>query len=189
MHPGMQQSQLRSPLLAQLQQPSMAGNPTASPQPPQNQPGLQQQQQQQGAAKERTTIWQGLLEWHEKQKSPPEGQKIPRQVPCHVTASVVNGEAEVKGDGWPTKLIMQLIPKGIVGSLGGGYFRDVKTVVFMLQSCDALQSLTRVMDNGFVSCRLKILTCRALKWVWILFQFFSYSSGGMCPLYRNEYEP
>jgi len=82
---------------------------------------------------------------------PPDGQKIPRQVPCHVSANVVNGEPEVKGDGWPPKLIMQLIPKAIVGSLGGGYFRDVKTVLFMLQNCDALNSLTRVMDSGFVS--------------------------------------
>lgn len=86
---------------------------------------------------------------------PPEGQKIPRQVPCQVSANVVNGEPEVKGDGWPQKLIMQLIPKAIVGSLGGTYFRDVKTVLFILQNCDALTSLTRVLDSGFV--RLHII--------------------------------
>lgn len=83
---------------------------------------------------------------------PPDGQKIPRQVPCKVAAYVMNGEPEVKGDGWPTKLVMQLIPKNIVGSLGGSYLvRDVKTVVFMLHQCDALNSLTRVMDSGYVS--------------------------------------
>lgn len=79
-----------------------------------------------------------------------EGNKVPRQVPCHVSSTVVNNEPEVKGDGWPTKLIMQLIPKQIVGNLGGTYFLDVKTVLFILQNCDALVSLTKVMDSGFV---------------------------------------
>ena len=65
---------------------------------------------------------------------------------------MINGEPEVKGDGWPPKLIMQLIPKNIVGSLGGSFLvRDVKTVVFLLQNCEALNSLTRVMDSGYVS--------------------------------------
>lgn len=63
----------------------------------------------------------------------------------------MNGEPEVKGDDWPQKLIMQLIPKGIVGSLGGSYFREVKTVLFTLQSCDALTALTRVLETGYVS--------------------------------------
>lgn len=57
----------------------------------------------------------------------------------------------MQGDGWPQKLIMQLIPKAIVGNLGGSYFMDVKTVLFLLQQCEALASLTRVMESGFVS--------------------------------------
>jgi len=69
-----------------------------------------------------------------------------------VSANVVtNGEPEIKGEGWPPKLIMQLIPKAILGSLGGTFFRDVKTVLFNLQPCEALTSLTRVMDMGYVS--------------------------------------
>jgi len=52
---------------------------------------------------------------------------------------------------------MQLIPKQIVGNLGGTYFLDVKTVLFILQNCEALVSLTKVMDSGFVSYSSSLL--------------------------------
>ncbi len=43
-------------------------------------------------ARERQVIWQGVLEWQEKTRDP---QKLPRHVPCQVSASVTNGESEV----------------------------------------------------------------------------------------------
>jgi mediator of RNA polymerase II transcription subunit 25 len=42
--------------------------------------------------RERQVIWQGVLEWQEKTRDP---QKLPRHVPCQVSASVTNGESEV----------------------------------------------------------------------------------------------
>jgi hypothetical protein len=43
-------------------------------------------------ARERQVIWQGVLEWQEKTRDP---QKLPRHVPCQVSATVTNGESEV----------------------------------------------------------------------------------------------
>jgi len=42
--------------------------------------------------RERQFIWQGVLEWQEKTRDP---QKLPRHVPCQVSAAVTNGETEV----------------------------------------------------------------------------------------------
>ena len=42
--------------------------------------------------RERQVIWQGVLEWQEKTRDP---QKLPRHVPCQVSAAVTNGESEV----------------------------------------------------------------------------------------------
>ena len=60
-------------------------------------PGIIQQQATPVAgaappARERQVIWQGVLEWQEKTRDP---QKLPRHVPCQVSASVTNGESEV----------------------------------------------------------------------------------------------
>lgn len=57
-----------------------------------------------------------------------------------------------KADGWPQKLIMQLMPKQLIGNIGGAYLKNSKSVLFHPQPCDALESLTRVMSSGFVSC-------------------------------------
>lgn len=43
-------------------------------------------------ARERQFIWQGIIEWQEKTRDP---QKLPRHVPCQVSAAVMNGETEV----------------------------------------------------------------------------------------------
>lgn len=56
-----------------------------------------------------------------------------------------------KADGWPQKLIMQLMPKQLIGNIGGAYLKNSKSVLFHPQACDALESLTRVMSSGFVS--------------------------------------
>nr|CAD7574221.1 unnamed protein product [Timema californicum] len=102
--------------------------------------------------RERHTIWQGVLEWIEKAKNPTDPQKVTRHVPCQVSANLKDGEPELKADTWPQKLIMQLMPKQLIGNIGGAYLKNSKSVLFHPQNCEALDSLTRVMSSGFAGC-------------------------------------
>lgn len=102
--------------------------------------------------RERHNIWQGLLEWIEKPKNPADPQKITKHVPCTVSANSKDGEPELKADGWPPKLIMQLMPKHLIGNIGGAYLKNSKSVLFHPQNCEALESLTKVMHSGFAGC-------------------------------------
>ncbi|BES98939.1 Mediator complex subunit 25 von Willebrand factor type A [Nesidiocoris tenuis] len=115
-------------------------------------PGMSQQQ---GPAppknREYRTIWQGLIEWIDK-KSPSDSQKTTRHVPCQVSMGTKDGEPELKADTWPQKLIMQLMPKQLIGSIGGQYLKNSKSVLFHLQPSEALEALTKVMSNGFAGC-------------------------------------
>lgn len=56
-----------------------------------------------------------------------------------------------KAETWPEKLIMQLMPKNLIGSIGGAHLKDSKSVVFQPTPCDALESLTKYMTSGYVS--------------------------------------
>ncbi|XP_044255360.1 mediator of RNA polymerase II transcription subunit 25-like isoform X3 [Tribolium madens] len=105
-----------------------------------------------GPGRERPSIWQGLLEWIEKPKNPTDQQKITKHVPCQVSANSKDGEPELKADGWPSKLIMQLMPKQLIGNIGGAYLKNSKSVLFHPQPCEALESLTKVMSSGFAGC-------------------------------------
>jgi hypothetical protein len=58
----------------------------------------------------------------------------------------------VKPDNWPAKLIMQLIPKTLVQTIGGQYFRNSKSVLFHPTECESLDALTKVMGTGFAGC-------------------------------------
>nr|CAH7747629.1 unnamed protein product [Callosobruchus chinensis] len=100
----------------------------------------QGQPSQMGPVRERHTIWQGLLEWIEKPKIPQTNKKLQ-------STSLAR-----KADGWPQKLIMQLMPKQLIGNIGGMYLKNSKSVLFHPQPCDALESLTRVMSSGFAGC-------------------------------------
>ncbi|KAG8335435.1 Mediator of RNA polymerase II transcription subunit 25 [Homalodisca vitripennis] len=115
---------------------------------PQSQPSQQPPQ----ASRERHTIWQGVLEWIEKSKTPNDAQKNTRHVPCQVSAHSKDGEPELKADSWPQKLIMQLMPKQLIGNIGGAYLKNSKSVLFHPQPCEALESLTKVMSSGFAGC-------------------------------------
>lgn len=65
-----------------------------------------------------------------------------------------------KADTWPPKLIMQLMPKQLIGSIGGTYLKNSKSVVFHPTPCEALESLTKMMTAGFVSVLCSTLnTC------------------------------
>ncbi|XP_011297129.1 mediator of RNA polymerase II transcription subunit 25 isoform X2 [Fopius arisanus] len=101
---------------------------------------------------ERPMIWQGILEWLEKPKNPSSIQQQTRQVPCQVSATVKEGEPELKVESWPRKLIMQLMPKQLIGSIGGGYLNNSKSVLFHPTPCEALDSLMKVMSTGFAGC-------------------------------------
>ncbi|XP_018326759.1 mediator of RNA polymerase II transcription subunit 25 isoform X2 [Agrilus planipennis] len=140
--PGMPQTQTNPPQVT----------PSSQVMPTQSQPTPQQSNPAMGTGRERHTIWQGLLEWLEKPKNSSETQKITRQVPCQVSASSKDGEPELKADSWPPKLITQLMPKQLIGNIGGGYLKNSKSVIFHPQNCDALESLTKMMTNGFAGC-------------------------------------
>lgn len=43
------------------------------------------------------------------------------------------------------------MPKQLIGSIGGMYLRNSKSVLFHPQNCEALENLTKVMSTGFVS--------------------------------------
>merc|ERR1719209_1331449 len=125
----------------------------------QGQPGMSQQQGMgprgpapPGGQREREVIWKGELEWQEKLKDSPGDQKISHSVACNVSTSKENGVPEVKPDNWPGKLIMQLIPKSLVQTIGGQYFRNSKSVLFHPNDCESLEALTKVMGTGFAGC-------------------------------------
>ena len=114
------------PFMPGMNQPPMNQQPPVSmgQQPP------QLPQPQQG---NREYIWKGELEWHEKVKD--SDQKITHNVHCSVsTGRDATGLPEVKSDNWPAKLIMQLIPKSLVQTIGGYYFRNSKSVLFHPQA-------------------------------------------------------
>jgi mediator of RNA polymerase II transcription subunit 25 len=46
---------------------------------------------------------------------------------------------------------MQLMPKQLIGNIGGAYLKNSTSVLFHPQPCEALDSLTKVMSSGFVS--------------------------------------
>ncbi|KAK6625888.1 hypothetical protein RUM43_006187 [Polyplax serrata] len=138
---------------------NQAGQSTAGQQ---TQPPTSQQQQQGGVqqvgpvpgvtVRERRTIWQGVLEWIEKGKTPNDNQKVTKQVPCQVSSTPKDGEPDLKADSWPQKLIMQLMPKQLIGNIGGIYLKNSTSVLFHPQPCEALDSLTTVMSSGFAGC-------------------------------------
>lgn len=63
-----------------------------------------------------------------------------------------NGKPEVMPDNWPTKLMLQLIPKSVVQTIGGQYFKDSKSVLFHPQESDSLEALSKEMSSGFAGC-------------------------------------
>merc|ERR1719458_2351449 len=162
--PGMQQPQPNNSMQQHPSQPNMqqSGMNQVGMQRMPQAGGMPQQGMQQGMGprgpappggqREREVIWKGELEWQEKVKDGPGDQKISHSVACSVSTSKENGVPEVKPDNWPPKLIMQLIPKTLVQTIGGEYFRNSKSVLFHPSDCDSLEALTKVMGTGFAGC-------------------------------------
>uniref|UniRef100_A0A0P4VVX5 Mediator of RNA polymerase II transcription subunit 25 n=1 Tax=Scylla olivacea TaxID=85551 RepID=A0A0P4VVX5_SCYOL len=99
---------------------------------------------------QRSVVWQGTLEWQE--KKPDNNSRVVHQVTCKMTSMMVDGEPEVKADHWATTLIMQMIPKHILGSIGNTFFRNVKTVMFLPDQSHALEILTNFLFRGMAGC-------------------------------------
>ena len=137
---------------------------------PQNQPGITPSAQgasadsQSGIELGRKIIWTGELQWKENSKlEPNSNKKMEHQVVCSVTSKKDdNGMPEVKPDNWPSKLIMQLIPKTLVQKLGGHFFNHSRSVLFHPQKSESLDILTRVLGTGYAGCvvsQCKIYHC------------------------------
>ncbi|KAL1116185.1 hypothetical protein AAG570_005680 [Ranatra chinensis] len=105
-----------------------------------------------GVSRERHTIWKGILEWVEKPKNPNDPQKLTRHVPCSVSTLSKDGEPELKADSWPPKLIMQLMPKQLIVTVGGTYLKNSKSVLFHPTVCESLDALTKIMSTGYAGC-------------------------------------
>lgn len=45
--------------------------------------------------RERQNIWQGVVEWIEKAKTPTDAQKTTRHLPCQVSANAKDGDPEL----------------------------------------------------------------------------------------------
>ncbi|XP_014598898.1 PREDICTED: mediator of RNA polymerase II transcription subunit 25-like isoform X5 [Polistes canadensis] len=146
-----QQHQLRLTMQLQQQQQQQASL-SISNQPAHSQPTPQLTASCITTARERHTIWQGVVEWIEKTKNPADAQKQTRHVPCQVSANSKDGDPELKADTWPQKLIMQLMPKQLIGNIGGSYLKNSKSVLFHPTPCEALESLTNMMTSGFAGC-------------------------------------
>lgn len=121
----------------------------------QQNPGMMQNQNQQGmqnpqSMPQRERIWVGILEWNDKQNQ----QNQVRQVPCEIYASLSKetNEPEIRGDTWPNRLIMQLMPKTVISNVGGQMLRDARVVQFQWGNSEAFESLSKVMANGFAGC-------------------------------------
>lgn len=98
-----QPNQQQPPQMQNVQAPVQGqppGAPMAPGQPPmagQQPPGQMQMpgmQQQPAVARERHTIWTGVLEWIEKSRNS-DAQKMTRHVPCQVSAHIKDGEPEL----------------------------------------------------------------------------------------------
>jgi len=123
----------------------MMGNQGSQPQAGGARVGPQQQ-------REKQMIWKGELEWQKKGPNPTD-QKISYSVSCTVSSNVKeNGQPEVMPDNWPSKLMLQLIPKSVIQSIGGQYFKDSKSVLFHPQESDSLEALSKEMSSGFAGC-------------------------------------
>ncbi|XP_058806987.1 mediator of RNA polymerase II transcription subunit 25-like isoform X2 [Phymastichus coffea] len=149
--PQLNVSNINQQMASQVPQ-AVTGSQASNIQPSSVPSQMSNSQQQGNGNVERTVIWKGMLEWVEKNKAPGDGQKQTWQVPCQVSAIVKDGEPEVKADSWPMKLIMQLMPKVLIGNIGQAYLKNSKSVVFYPSACDALESLIKVMSNSFAGC-------------------------------------
>ncbi|XP_065200782.1 mediator of RNA polymerase II transcription subunit 25-like isoform X1 [Planococcus citri] len=86
------------------------------------------------------TVWRGMLEWNDK------------VVYCDATWDPKNGDPEVKFDDWPTKLVMQVLPKTLISSVGASYMKNATSMVFYPTPSAASDVVAKKMTSGFAGC-------------------------------------
>ncbi|KAL7030348.1 hypothetical protein ACKWTF_006621 [Chironomus riparius] len=140
------QNQIQQQMPPQQQANMMQNNQNLNPQMGQQQ-GQQVVTQQ---IQQRERIWRGMLEWNDKQNQ----QNQMKQVPCEIFASISKdtNELEIRGDNWPQRLIMQLMPRSVISNVGGQLLRDAKVVIFQFVNSEPFESLSKVMASGFAGC-------------------------------------
>ena len=124
---------------------------------------LQMRNNNNGVAVERVDVWNGDLDWRERIRY--SSTRVTHSVRCNISsARAASGGPAVNSEKWPSKLIMQLLPKTIVCKFGAYYFRNAHSVLFQIDESEGLRSLTNQMANGFAGvvhfsgdCDIKVL--------------------------------
>ncbi|XP_047004171.1 protein PTOV1 homolog [Schistocerca americana] len=109
----------------------------------------QQQQQQQQPEEEHQTLWEGLLEWIDRTKCLNDADQIIRHIPCRISIKPKDGAPDLKADSWPQKLIVQLVPKDLLGVVGGIFLKNSNPLHFHPENCEALELLTGALSSGY----------------------------------------
>ena len=148
--------------------------PSTVPSPPQPQDGMGQQPRKvaQGNVLPRVTVWQGTLEFKDPKDYSPYFYIDPL-ISCKITTYLINGEPQVKTDGFPSNLAVQLIPRSVLRAVGVTYFQNVDPVTFLPEPCPALNALTSSISSDLAGCirltncsvRMIILLCSKEKQV------------------------
>lgn len=81
----------------------------------------------------------------------PNQTKVPKQVQCQVSSNSKDLPG-LSAETWPQKLLMQLMPKTLIGSIGGPYLKNSKSVTFHPEPCPALDNLVQVLLSGYAGC-------------------------------------
>ncbi|XP_049792051.1 mediator of RNA polymerase II transcription subunit 25-like [Schistocerca nitens] len=115
----------------------------------QQQPQQQQQQQQQQPEEEHQTLWEGLLEWIDRTQSLNDADQVIRHIPCRISIKPKDGAPDLKADSWPQKLIVQLVPKELLGVVGGIFLKNSNPLHFHPENCEALELLTGALSSGY----------------------------------------
>ena len=97
---------------------------------------------------ERLNIWRGEVQWREKMRYT--DLKVTHTIEAAVSSvRSASGHPEVNSERWPSRVIMQLLPKTLVSKFGGYYFRNSASVLFQITESAGFQALTRRMSNGY----------------------------------------
>ncbi|CAB3368894.1 Hypothetical predicted protein [Cloeon dipterum] len=148
---GPAMGQMQAPMQQQAQQQQQQLGGVQAQMQGQQAPGqLLAGMQQPAGVRKRRIIWAGLLEWKEKYTNPV-AQSTSRSLPCQVSASTKDGVPEFQANDWPSKLLMNLMPKHVVRSTVE-YLKNSETFLLHAQPCEALDALTRSMSSGLAGC-------------------------------------
>ena len=88
---------------------------------------------------ERLNIWRGEVQWREKMRYT--DLKVTHTIEAAVSSvRSPGGRPEVNSERWPSRVIMQLLPKTLVSKFGGYYFRNSASVLFQITESPGFQA-------------------------------------------------